>query len=148
MAFRFSLAAVLLFRQKMENQQEMLLLESNQRVDRVRTEIEKADSALNSIAQREAHQLNSGLSAAELQFDLLCRSVLLRRLQTLEKEMAQAEQMCAAQRAVFRQARQQRETLETLKAHQLELYLQQETRQEQRSLDDLFLLRRAFLRRH
>jgi flagellar export protein FliJ len=148
MAFRFSLAAVLLFRQKMEHQQEMLLLESNQRVHRVRTEIENADSAMNSIAQREAQQLTSSLSAAELQFDLLCRSVLLRRLQTLEKEMAQAEQMCAAQRAVFRQARQQRETLETLKTHQLELYLQQETRQEQRSLDDMFLLRRAFLRRH
>jgi flagellar export protein FliJ len=148
MTFQFSLASVLLFRQRIEHQQELLLQESNQRVERIRMEIENADSAMTNIAQRESLQLTSGVSAAELQFDLLCRSALVRHRHKLEKEMAKAEQLCSARRGAFREARRQREVLDTLKSHQLELYRQQETRQEQRSADDLFLLRRAFLRRN
>jgi flagellar export protein FliJ len=148
MAFRFPLATVLLFRQNLEHQQELLFQESHQRVERVRIEIESVDFAMTRIAEREAQQIMSGLSAAELQFDLLCRSVLVKRRNKLEKDMAQAEQVIAVRREVLRLARQQREVLDTLKTQQLEIYLQQQTRQEQRSLDDLFLLRRAFLRRN
>jgi len=37
--------------------------------------------------------------------------------------------------------------MDTLRLHQLQIYRQQETRLDQRRLDDLFLLRRAYLRR-
>lgn len=88
-----------------------------------------------------------GLTGAELQFDPLCNSALASYRKNLEKELAQLEKLRDQQYEVFRQARLQREILENVRDGQLREYRAQKIRRDQRSLDDLFLMRREFLRR-
>jgi flagellar biosynthesis chaperone FliJ len=78
---------------------------------------------------------------------LLYEKDLLRQRKELEPQLAQSQQLRDQQREIFRRARQARETLESVRDRQLELYKKDAARREQRSLDDLFLLRREYLRR-
>jgi flagellar export protein FliJ len=147
MAFRFPLEVLLRVRRGLERQQELRLQEANHRVAMLRQQIEEVHSEVGNIVARRRPQLESGISAAELQFDVLCRSVLTERQRTLEKQRVEAEAHRYSCREDFQQARRQREVMDTLRLHQLQDYHQQEARQDQRRLDDLFLLRRAYLRR-
>jgi flagellar export protein FliJ len=147
MAFRFPLEALLRVRQGLERQHELRLQEANHQVAMLRQQIENVcRDAENIVAQRRP-QLESGVSAAELHFDVLCRSILNERRDALEKQLVESEALRRTRSEGFLQARRQREVVDTLRLHQLQEYEQQEARQEQRRLDDLFLLRRAYLRR-
>jgi flagellar export protein FliJ len=147
MAFRFSLQPLLRFRKSVEHQQELLLQEANHQVARARHQIESVDGCVAEMAAREARELNSGVSAAELQFEDLCRSVLLEHRRQLEKVLAQREDIRVHRSQAFHTARRQREVVDTLRQHQLQLYRHEEKRKEQRYLDELFLLRQEFRRR-
>jgi flagellar export protein FliJ len=147
MPFRFPLEVLLRVRQGLERKQELRLQQASHRVATLLRQIEDARSEMESIAARREPQLESGISAAELQFDVLCRSVLTGRRHTLEKQLVEAEAFRYSCREDLQQARRQREAMDTLRLHQLQIYRQQETRLDQRRLDDLFLLRRAYLRR-
>jgi flagellar export protein FliJ len=147
MAFRFPLEALLRLRQGLERQQELRLQEANQRVAILRQQIEDLRREMESIAARRRLEHEFAISAAELQFDLLCRSVLTARQHVLEKQLVEAEAYRQSRSEEFKQARRQREVMEMLRRHQFEDYQQKEARQEQRRLDDLFLLRRAYLQR-
>jgi flagellar export protein FliJ len=147
MAFRFSLQALLRFRKSVEHQQELLLQEANHQVARVRHEIESVDGCIAEMAARGTRELTSGVSAAELQFEGLCRSVLLQHRRQLEKALAECEEIRVHRSQAFHQARRQREVVDTLRQNQLQLCRQEEKREEQRYLDELFLLRRNSHRR-
>jgi flagellar export protein FliJ len=148
MAFRFPLEVLLRLRQGMERQQELRLQAANHRVAMLRLQIEDVRNEIGNIEARRDPQRESGISAAELQFDLLCRSVLAERQNTLQKQLVEAEAYRRARSEDFKQARQQREVMDVLRRQRLEDYRQEEARQDQRRLDDLFLLRRAYLRRN
>jgi flagellar export protein FliJ len=147
MAFRFSLETFLRVRLSLERQHELLLQEANLRVALLRRQIAGVDSGRETNLERQRPHLESGLSAAELQFDMLCDSVLLERRGDLERQLVAAEVLRHSRNEEFQQARRQRETMDTVRRRQLEIYRQQEARQDQRRIDDLFLLRRAYLRR-
>jgi len=147
MAFRFPLEVLLRVRQGLERQHELRLQEANYRVAMLGQQIEDTHSEMQNISDRRRPQLESGISAAELQFDVLCRAVLSERRHTLEKQLVEAKALRHARSEDFLQARRQREVIDTLRHHQLQDYQQEEARQDQRRLDDLFLLRRAYLRR-
>lgn len=144
MAFRFPLESVLRLRQNLEHQQELLLYKANQAVITIAHQIEQLDTGMAENARERLLELQSGMSAAHLQFSLLRDSMLRQSRHHLEKKLSEAENARAACRESFRHARQQREVMETLRRHQLELYRELEARQEQRRTDDLFLLRRAY----
>jgi flagellar export protein FliJ len=145
MAFRFSFEVLLRVRQSLERQQELRLQTANLRVAALRQHIEDVRNGMEKIAVRRRDQMASGASAAELQFDLLCRTVLTEQQHVVGKQLAEAEVFQHSCRDAFQLARRQREVVDTLRHHQLQLYRQQESRQEQRRLDDLFLLRRTYL---
>jgi flagellar export protein FliJ len=147
MAFRFPLESVLRLRQNLERKHELLLHEANQKVLAIKSSIEELDCAVRETAKRQSLELHSGISSAELQFNLACRVVLRRSRDELEKKLREAEGSRAACAEGFRRARQQREVVDTLRRQQLQLYLQNETRQNQRLTDDLFLRRRLYLDR-
>jgi flagellar export protein FliJ len=147
MAFRFSLDAVLRLRRSLERQQELLLREANQQMIAIQLKIDHLDAQLSQQASQEDLQLASTLSAAELQFLRICRSVLQGQRGGLEKRLAATQAVRDSRMAAFRQVRQQREVLETLRQAQTLVYRQNEARQNQRQLDDLLLLRRAYIRR-
>ncbi len=147
MAFRFPLEAVLRVRQGLERQQELRLQEANQLVALLRQQIEKVHSEAENIVAQRWPQFKSGVSAAELQFDGLCHLALSERRRNLEKQLHEAEALRQTRSQDFLQARRQREVIDTLRQHQLKEYEIQESRLDQRRMDDLFLLRRAYLRR-
>jgi flagellar export protein FliJ len=147
MAFQFKLNSVLHFRQSLEHQEELRLQAANQHVARVRHLIEQMDVRRQQLYSTHAKNLASGMSAAELQFELLCETELLRHRGSLEQELVRQQQLREQQREIFRQARRARETLEAVRNEQLRLYQKDALRKEQRGLDDMFLLRREYLRR-
>jgi flagellar export protein FliJ len=147
MAFHFSLDSVLRLRRSLERQQELSLREANQQVTALQLRIDSVNAQLLERTTQGNLQLASQSSGAELQFMQLCRSTLLAQRSNLGKRLATAQAVRDSYVASFRQARQQREVLETLRQTQAQVYRQHEARQNQRRLDDLLLLRRAYLRR-
>jgi flagellar export protein FliJ len=67
---------------------------------------------------------------------------LTHRRGELETELVRAQQFRDEQQRNFRAARRRRETLNSLREHQLRQYQLEATRREQRQADDAFLLRR------
>jgi len=148
MAFRFPLEVLLRVRQGLERQHELRLQKADQRVSGLRQEIEDVHAGMENIAVCRRPQLECGVSGAELRFDELCHSVLIERQRVLEKQLVEGEAFRRVCSQDFQLARRQREVMDTLRRHQLRDYRQQEARQDQRRFDDLFLLRRAYLRRN
>ncbi|MGA7216951.1 MAG: flagellar export protein FliJ [Candidatus Sulfotelmatobacter sp.] len=147
MAFEFPLQAVLHFREGIERQQELRLRAANQQVARMRHLLEQMEERSQELSAREARDLSSGITAAELRFNLLCEAELQRHQKELERELTRLEQLRDQQREIYRQARRARESLETLRDRQLAFYKKEAARREQRNLDDQFLMRRQYLRR-
>lgn len=147
MGFHFPLQAVLHFRQSIERQQELRLRAANHQVGQVQHLIEAMDAHRQERYSAQIKELSAGITAAELQFGLLGDAALLRHRRELAQQLARLEQLRDQQREIFRQARRARETLEAVRDQQLRLYQKEAARREQRSLDDLFLMRREYLRR-
>ncbi len=147
MAFHFPLQAVLHFRQSVEHQQELRLRAANQQVARARHLIDQIDARLQQIQTRQSQDMNSGTSGAELRFAVLCEATLHQQRQALQGELARLQKLRDEQQKIFQQARRERETFESLRDHQLHAYQRDAARREQRQLDDLFLMRQAYLRR-
>lgn len=147
MAFHFPLEAVLHYRKSLEHQQELRLRAANQQVARVRHLIEELELRRQQIQATQSRELSSGTTAAELRFGLHCEAEILRHRLTLAQQLANLEKLRDQQRELFQQARQSRETLENVRERQLSFYTKEAARREQRGLDDLFLMRREYLRR-
>jgi len=145
MPFRFPLQSLLRFRQSMERHEQTQLEIANQKVADMRGKIESLEESRDLRNEHQRHGLNVGLTGAELQFDLLCNSAVANYRKDMEKELAQLEKLRDQQYDVFRQARLHREILESVRDGQLREYRAEKIRREQRSLDDLFLMRREFL---
>lgn len=146
MAFDFKLQSILHFRQSLEHQQELRLRAANQQVARVRHLLEQMDAHRQELHRAQNKQMSSGITAAELQFELLCEAELLRHRRELSQQLARLEQLREQQREILQQARQAREMLEAVRERELALYKKEAGRREQRNLDDLFLMRREYLR--
>src|SRR5208282_6059894 len=136
MPFHFRLHAILHFRKSIEHQQELRLRAANQQVARMRHLIEQVEARRQELAAARGRELSAGVTAAELRFGVQCDAELVRHKKDLQQ-----------QRERFQQARKDRETLEGIHDQQLHLFEQEAARRQQRSQDDLFLLRREYLRR-
>jgi len=147
MPFRFPLQTLLRFRQSLERQQELRLQEAHQQVAAIRQQIARVRQSRAELDLEELRELQSGVSAAQLHFHILVRSLLAKRRESLEGELARREESLRERQQEFQAARRQREAVAALRDGQLRAYTQTEARREQRRLDDLFLLRREFLRR-
>ena len=147
MPFRFSLQPVLRFRASLERQHELLLEQANQKTAALRLEIEAVDRHSTESAARAQRELEAGSPAAELHFELLCRSSLLEYRRKLEAELTRCEELRQRRSLEYRQARQQREVIEQLRHERLKIYRLEEAHRQQQRLDEAFLARREFLRR-
>jgi len=147
MAFHFPLQSVLHYRQSVEHQQELRLRAANQQVARVRHVIDQIDSQIRQLQIRGSQELETGTTSAELLFALSSEALLLQQRLDTERDLLRWQALRDQQQNIFQQARRERETFETLRDHQLQEHQRDTSRREQRQLDDLFLLRRAYLRR-
>jgi flagellar export protein FliJ len=147
MPFHFSLAALLHFRQSIEHQQELRLRAANQQVARVRHLIDQLEQKAKDSGNQRAQQLSLGTTAAELQFSFLYEAGIREQMQELLREFVRRRNLRDQQQRLYQQTRRDREILENLRDRQLHEYERESRRREQREQDDLFLLRRAYLRR-
>jgi flagellar export protein FliJ len=147
MPFHFALQAVLHYRQSVEHQQELRLSAVQHQMMRIQHLIEQMDARRQEAYSAQSRQLDAGVTAAELRFELRCDADLLRHRAELAAQLGRLQHLREEQRKLFQQARRGRGTLESVRDRLLELYEQKAARREQQRQDEMFLLRRQYLQR-
>jgi flagellar export protein FliJ len=143
MPFRFSLDGLLRFRQSQERREELLLGSLNHSAAELREQRSRLVEWVRGEQDRRLRSLAAGAAASELQFDVLCDAQAELQRQELETRIRQAEERIEAQRGVLIGARRQRQLLENLRERQFLSFRVEQSRREQRRLDELFLLQRS-----
>jgi len=140
MAFRFSLDAILRLRRSQQKQQEIFLERASDRVNLLTRE-------LRMIAGEFARASNPGkftvdVRGAELHFNQSRRQVLESRRWQMEQLLVKAREEQSAMAAELRKMWQAREVVETLRNREQQAFTLEQEHREQRTHDDLFLLRK------
>jgi len=143
MAFRFSLAPVLRYRQSREDQERLRLQALYTRRAALARELEQTREAWQRSHRSVRQHLQQGLAlAVEFQFCTASLAGSERRQQQLRAGLLQLQPEIAAATQRYHQERQKRELLESLRDLQFSEYRLQQRRREQAALDELHLLRR------
>jgi len=90
-----------------------------------------------SLAQR----LRQGMTGAEVQVQVVCSSLRLRRIKAAAQVVESVSQLRQRQLAEYRQARQKLEVIERLYQRQLSAYRRTQARREHQQATDMFLIR-------
>jgi len=142
MAFHFTLAAVLRFRQSME-QHEYFALETLQHQARaLEKSIKQVMQAISGARHSRERHLAEGIQAADLHSTTDYEQGLDQQLAAFEKQLAQTRLRWRNQLQVYQAARRRRETLDKLRSDQLDAYRREQSKREQSTIDDLFRSRR------
>jgi flagellar export protein FliJ len=142
MAFRFTLAPLLRLRQSVEHQRTLKLQEANLQVSRAQEKLAQLERSLAESAQSDAVALQSGRTAAELQFASVLRENLHLFRQELHSDILKLEVLRQQALGEYHQAYREREVLETLRAREHRVYQQEQLRRQQQELDATYLLQR------
>jgi len=85
--------------------------------------------------------LQQGMTGAEVQFQVLCSSMRLRRIKVAAQLVESVSQQRQRQLIEYRHAKQKLEVIERLFQRQLSVYRRTQARREQQQATDMFLLR-------
>jgi flagellar FliJ protein len=143
MAFRFSLQALLRYRESFERREYLRLQFVTREVVRARQQCEQAKQERCRALAEFAKKLGQGMTGAELQFELACDRTRVRRLAILEEQLLKHEDLQRRQLDAFRKAQQQHKILENLRDRQFAAYRLVQNRRTQQQLDERFLLLHA-----
>ena len=141
MPFRFSLTVLLRLREGIERNQEIMLTTAHQAVRKLEQEIKELHSTLNSPPYDQTMIEGEHNTGAELQFRLQCENALRRHWIQLQQRLVIAEQDRDIRAAAYRDARREREVLDTLCEEEWQRYRYEQSRREQQDADDLYLSR-------
>jgi flagellar export protein FliJ len=141
MSFRFALAAVLKYRKSLEQREYLALGRVHQEIAQVELQLGRCEEWLSDIASARAAETARGIASVHLQ-DAYQRE---RGLESQRDELQVTLQELKVKRLqclkAYEAARQKREILEELRSQQLQAYVVDQARREQRRMDDLFLSR-------
>jgi flagellar FliJ protein len=143
MPFRFSLQAVLRWRESFEQRERQRLQMISREVVRARQQWDEAKLDRTNAWGQFQLKLHQGMNAMEMQFELACDKARGRRIAALNEQVARLEDLRRRQLEVFRKAQQQRKILENLRDRQLAAYQLIQARREQQQMDDRFLITHA-----
>ena len=141
MPFRFSLAVLLRLGEGIERNQEIMLTTAHQAVRKLEQEIEEVHSTLNSPPYDQTMIEGERNTGAELQFRLQCEHTLRRQCVQLQQRLVIAKKDRDIRAAAYREARREREILDTLCEEEWQRYRCEQSRREQQDADDLYLSR-------
>jgi flagellar export protein FliJ len=142
MAFRFPLATVLRLRESLERKEQLALEMCYQQLAAAQRRLSEVDGWLEYKRKEYENQLLQGTSGVELQFQENERQRMENFRETVMQQIAEAQARLRQQMEMYRTVRQHREVITELRKAQFEKYRRQESLQEQKTRDDLFLLRR------
>jgi len=141
MAFRFTLAAVLKYRENLEQREYLALGRVQQEIVQVELELQQCEERRSEAARRRETETAFGIASVHLQEAYEReRSLESQRdeLEVKKRELKVKRQQCLK---AYELARQKREVLEELRSRQLDAYVLDQSRRQQRQIDDLFLSR-------
>jgi len=141
MAFRFTLDSVLRFRESVEHSEEAALLLIVRQIIEAEQELQQVDAEQVRIREQREKDLALKLPAAHL-MEITERELELKgAADELRVRLQQLETQRLTQLGVYQIARQDRQVLSELRERQRHAYQLQQKRQEQKTLDDLYLTR-------
>jgi flagellar export protein FliJ len=143
MAFKFTLSTVLRLREIAEEREERLLGQILSQISQNRQTLSELQAKYALLIQRRESELSRQMSAAELQIfygqmrtveDLLVKS----KEQLVKLEIHRQQQM-----KVYENAHRNKELLTSMREDQQSIFRREQTRQEQKRMDDNFSARRT-----
>lgn len=143
MAFRFSLTAVLKYREDLEHREFLALEKLQNAVALAERKVVQIDEMFSTAEEHRKRELADGICGADLKSAYDYRVALEQQRQVLLARLQEAKLQWQRQLQSYQAARRSRETLENLRSQQLEAYTRAKAKQEQSALDDLFLSRRG-----
>jgi flagellar export protein FliJ len=142
MSFQFPLAAVLRYRESMEQREHLALERLQQEIARVEVRIRQIAEDRSTSANAALADLAQGTLAAELQAAYEYQRALEKQQEALQTLSQDLKKKWRQQLATYELARRNRETMENLRQKQLDAYSREQAKREQAVIDDLFLMRR------
>jgi len=141
MPFRFNLDAVLRFRESVERTEEAILRRLVGEIADVELEIKQVDLKQIQLREQRERDLSQTVPGVHLT-EIAEHEMLLRQVASdLRSQLAQLESKQIKQMAVYQAARQDRQVLSELRDRKQRAHVLDQRRQEQKTLDDLFLSR-------
>ena len=140
MPFRFTLQAVLRWRESFERREQLRLQIVTRELFKARNERNRAKSDRESAIAAFQLSLRKGMNSAEMQFELASDRARKRQIVALNDHYSKLEDLRRRQLEAFRKAQQQRKILENLRERQLAAYRLTLARRQQQQMDDRFLL--------
>jgi flagellar export protein FliJ len=141
MAFVFTLKTLLRLRELREASELRSLRSLAAEVLAVRAEIEALETAGEEQQRGVCRDSLQGISGADLHMHLRRQTLVRERRELLAQKLKELEKAREAQQDIYMGVRQEREALSTLREQHLAAYEEEQSRREQRQIDDLFLVR-------
>lgn len=139
MAFRFSLATLLRYREALE-QRELLALEKLQHeIALAEARIIDTQQKQRALEDRRQSGLREGMTAIQLQSELQDEATLQSHSNDLKRQKQELFSKRERRMATFNEAREAREVVEKMRERKLSEYTREQSKAEQSVLDDLFL---------
>lgn len=138
MAFRFSLATVLRYRDSMEKREELALQKILVEIARTRLQVEQLTRQIARAQAAIEKTLEQPVSAAHLQIMVSEVEVLVAQRKTLTGSLAALDRQRALQMQAYQAAHRDRRMLSEMADRQRDAYEQGRVRREQKFVDDIF----------
>lgn len=143
MSFQFSLAAVLRYRESIEQREYFALEKTQQEIARTEACIEHSERQCAKATQDRVAELAKGTRAADVRTAYEYQTSLEQQLELFRALLQELKLKWRQQLASYTAARRNRETLEKLREKQLDAYTREQAKREQSVMDDIFLARRG-----
>jgi flagellar export protein FliJ len=143
MSFHFPLAAVLRYRESIEQREYYALERTQQEIVRVEARIEEVEEDCSKATQDRAAELAHGIRAAHVQSAYEYQTALEQQRDALLALLQELKTKWRQQLSSYDVARRSRETLDKLREKQLDAYNREQAKREQAVMDDIFLSRRG-----
>jgi len=138
MAYKFPLAAVLRLRESIETREERTLLSMQMEIGKVSRTIEELTAAIAGAREAQEGAMRQPAPAGHLHSVLWECQAAAHRKSVLQKQLDALHKKRDEQMQVYRDAHRDREMLSDLHSRNKEAYAVEETRAQQKQLDDLF----------
>jgi flagellar export protein FliJ len=144
MAFRFSLAAVLKYRENLEQREYLALEKTQQEIVQTKIALDLCQERRSAATRRREADLRHGITSVYLQADYEEETALglddfLEEVRAQLRQLQVQRQNCLK---AYELARRNRELLDELRLRQLGAYRRAQAKREQATFDDVFLSRR------
>jgi flagellar export protein FliJ len=142
MAFRFALAAVLEYRESLEQREYLALERTQQEIVQTQIALHQCEERRSAATRRREDELRRGVTSVHLQAAYEEETTLEEQSEKLRMQLRELQLRWQNCLKAYELARRNRELLDELRTRQLHAYHREQAKRDQATLDDVFLWRR------